>query len=1252
MSRHLRIASVLLLAALTVCVAEDSVSARTYYVRKRGNDRSSGTSRRQAFKTVSRALQQRLTYGDTVYIGAGTYTSSSSIRAFSDASFGRGRGRSGRGRSTPLLVRPLRIVADTTGRFTGDRGPVVIAAANRWAVTMGNNVNVQFEGITFGTSSRGGRYYGLYANGSATSLTAINCRFQNVYYGALVYSGRLTASNCSFNGNVYGAYGSNAESCVLDNCRFSDVSSIAATLHTRNAAIQRCSFDKSRYGLYVRGVDSKSRISLKGLSVTSCAYGFYAYNENVTLDGSTIEFKNCANDIYLNRCQSDISGLSVKKGNRPLTLVYGSASLRKLRFQECASYGIYAVGMDQVSLTDSRFGKTPAWAAYLQAHSLSVSGCQFDQSKNALYVRGVDSSSEASLDRLSFDRCNQGLYCSSIVLKPNRNNAISTSNCNFGVVLNGCQAEFTGLVSRGDSRPVSVYGGKARLSKIEVSNAKSMGVYTANVAQLELTNCRVHQAGRWAVHAHGRKLSITNSTFDRTRYGLYVRELSKAESPILGDLTFNACTYGLRCDYSSVDVARDDRLAFADCVYAVTLIGCRSKLQGLDLSGSQRPINLYRGTASVDGLVVRNSKSLGLYSSTMDQLTVTNGRFGTTGSWAVYAHGKKLSVTKSTFEGSRDGIYVRETSGKSSPVLADIRVSKCSGTGLQVSSSTVNLSKKSNIRVDNCGYGIYLENCTSQLSGLALKSSNIPLYVNGGKCRLGGVTIEKAGTYGLLAYRMSDFSATDLKCSGARSWGFYGYGQNFSLSDSTVSNCGHGVYVDGQGTNRSIPLENVSIEDNSGYGLYVRNASFNVVPKSTLKIRRNQGTGLYLAGQSIDLDADSGIEVSDNGIGIYANRTDITMSGFNLKGNGFGLLQYYGKLVCRDSIISGGRQGIYQVHSPECVLERTTISGTSSWGLTISNSQAKTQQVTLKDSKILKCGGGLNASMLNDGQLKVTGSSIEDNRSHGIYSWRANSVLTTTTIARNRGYGILHYDGPLALTDSTIKDSSSYGVMVYGYRDPAATKISARRNRITGNASGIYALRVDGGEIVNNVVARNRSVGIAISVAGRGTADVWNNSIVDSRFGVAHYGGKGTIRNNVIANGDMKATAKNAYGIYRSTGNVDVGHNLLFGQQRKYVNTVPGAGDVLKPPRFIDYAKGDFRLAAGSPAINAGTSPGSLTSVDIQGLSRPMFDAFEIGAFEYPEKSGSVRILDWGEMASPPKSMLLNGRASFKSVLN
>jgi hypothetical protein len=67
--------------------------------------------------------------------------------------------------------------------------------------------------------------------------------------------------------------------------------------------------------------------------------------------------------------------------------------------------------------------------------------------------------------------------------------------------------------------------------------------------------------------------------------------------------------------------------------------------------------------------------------------------------------------------------------------------------------------------------------------------------------------------------------------------------------------------------------------------------------------------------------------------------------------------------------------------------------------------------------------------------------------------------------------------------------------------------------------------------------------------------------------------------------------------------------------------------------QFSDAAAGDYRLSAGSPAINAGQDMSAITRVDIAGNARGTFGRFEMGAFEYLEPEGSLRILDWDERA-------------------
>lgn len=959
---------VLLLSTVVVALSSSSVSARTFYVRKSGNDRSAGTSAATAFKTLTRAFRERLASGDTIYIGAGTYSERMRVRPFAAVPVSVGSGITG-----GLVLRPLRVVADLTGRFTGDRGNVLVAAPNRWAATVPLNSSVQFEGIVFGPSQPGKRYYGIYANGLTASVSLVNCTFRNLHHGVLVRTGNLTASNCLFTSTKHGVYGAKAARCILDKCRFENATSIAAVLHANESLVQNCLIDQAKYGLHVRGFGVEPKVTINGLNVSNCTYGFYGVKSAVAMDGENSRFIDCRYDIYLADCDSEISGIIVDKpSQRPLTLNRGTAVVRGMDIVSSRHHGIYAVNMDGLSISQSRFGKTPRWA--------------------------------------------------------------------------------------------------------------------------------------------------------------------------------------------------------------------------------------------------------------------------------VYAHGTKLSVTASEFDGADRGLFVRALNGRTTPELTSLKFSNCSKVGIQIVSSTVALSENSKLEFSRCGYAVGLIGCTSTIRGLKLSSSKIPLYLKGGTCTLERVTISNAGKYGMLANQMAGFSGTGLTCTGAKSWGFYGSGNNVSLSDSKVSGNGHGVYFDGQGIN-DISLENVELRGNSGHGLHVRNASFHVPKGARLRIVENGGAGIHVRGSAIDLSGGFGIEISNNRIGLYANRTNVRLSGFRLSGNRFGVLQYHGELECHRSTISGGKYGVYQFHSPVCVLDQTDVTGTSSWGVVLNNAEAASQRVTVKDCQINGCGGGLSAKMPHDAELTMTSSSIADNRSHGVHSWRATARLTETNIFRNGGYGVLHYDGELDVSESAIQHNRRLGLLVYGYQNPAAARMVARRNRVIGNGGGVYAYRVDRAAIINNISARNRTYGVAVNVNGQGNAEVWNNSIVDNRHGVWHQRGKASICNNIIANGDLNASNTNSFGIYSDSGGAALNHNLLFGQKKKYVNTTPGTGDVIKPPRFVDYANGNYRLASGSPAINAGTSAGRLAATDIDGLSRPMFDAYEIGAYEYAEKSGSVRILNWGELAEPPRPVTRDGKS-------
>ena len=101
----------------------------TYYVRVTGNDASVGTSKATAWKTIDKAANT-LKAGDTVYVGAGTYTEA--ITPNNDGT----------------AAKPVKYIADTAGTYTGDAGKVTIQApANKRALNVDTDDYARFIGF-------------------------------------------------------------------------------------------------------------------------------------------------------------------------------------------------------------------------------------------------------------------------------------------------------------------------------------------------------------------------------------------------------------------------------------------------------------------------------------------------------------------------------------------------------------------------------------------------------------------------------------------------------------------------------------------------------------------------------------------------------------------------------------------------------------------------------------------------------------------------------------------------------------------------------------------------------------------------------------------------------------------------------------------------------------------------------------------------------------------------------------------------
>lgn len=157
---------------------------------------------------------------------------------------------------------------------------------------------------------------------------------------------------------------------------------------------------------------------------------------------------------------------------------------------------------------------------------------------------------------------------------------------------------------------------------------------------------------------------------------------------------------------------------------------------------------------------------------------------------------------------------------------------------------------------------------------------------------------------------------------------------------------------------------------------------------------------------------------------------------------------------------------------------------------------------------------------------------------------------------------------------------------------------NAYRGLVVADYGGVETHPMNDLQVVNN------------TFAGNGTSGWGGGIAVDSR-----EARNVVVRNNVVS-------GHPSFGILVSTrlpaGAVAVDHNLIDA----FVGTVEegetrGTDAVEAPPRFVDGAGHDYRLAADSPALDRG-SPSLAPSHDLDGVSRPQGGAVDLGAFERP----------------------------------
>lgn len=178
---------------------------------------------------------------------------------------------------------------------------------------------------------------------------------------------------------------------------------------------------------------------------------------------------------------------------------------------------------------------------------------------------------------------------------------------------------------------------------------------------------------------------------------------------------------------------------------------------------------------------------------------------------------------------------------------------------------------------------------------------------------------------------------------------------------------------------------------------------------------------------------------------------------------------------------------------------------------------------------------------------------------HGFYVNGDNNLMERVHVHHSNGYGIQIYPG--GNTGNIVRNSTLHHNWA----------------GMVGVGSAI--------QILNNVIYSNPNGAIVVS----GTSSIYNNTIYN------HTNGWGGLTNN----GGTHTVKNNIFYLSNST-NVTPDSTNLVGTN----------------PLFVNAAASNFRLQAGSPAIDRGAML-PLVPEDIDGTARPQGSSYDIGAYEF-----------------------------------
>ncbi|CAO3429053.1 choice-of-anchor Q domain-containing protein [Azospirillum doebereinerae] len=256
----------------------------------------------------------------------------------------------------------------------------------------------------------------------------------------------------------------------------------------------------------------------------------------------------------------------------------------------------------------------------------------------------------------------------------------------------------------------------------------------------------------------------------------------------------------------------------------------------------------------------------------------------------------------------------------------------------------------------------------------------------------------------------------------------------------------------------------------------------------------------------------------------------------------------------------------------------------------------------------------------------------------GLYTAGSNSVVRNMKV-----HGIARSAAAMGVANT---GQGGAGIMADGWAGGTGMTVTGNEvydigpaKRSSGLVHGVYM--ATSGLVQNNLVYQIAGDGVT-SWHDATNLTIVNNTVFQARgagimigSGDHYHGGAphdhSTVSNNIVYDNRKGIEEHGALGSHNSYSN-----NLVHGNRADWrLRTGKATGSIDADPEFVNYRKlggGDYRLAARSPAVDAGLSEGA-PATDIDGVPRPQGKGIDVGAHE--------RVPEAPERREPPGRQLL-----------